>query len=439
MPKRAPRSNAPGWTRSNRSRTAKPGSNSVPEIAQSATIAQLRSQLAAAKSRLDALLIRNGDRFPTVIDTREQMATLQRQISDAVQRIASAARDDYARARANETALAASLARLKSQAARFNADSVQLRELQRRADAARKAYEAYLAHGGDAGGQQGDAAAMARVISPPLTPEGRDGPDMLAVLAGALVVGLGFGAGGVLIGERTSGRIRSRHRLKQATGRDVLASLPRLPEVRFKSGDAVPANAREIDRAVSLLLARLRRQTQGPGGAPLAVLVTSADDAHNKSALSLYLALCGTLERQTVLLVDADPRGLVTQALCGGHGPGPEEDGETIGGQAVSHVDSFPGLRVISPIDGAAVDALVAGPFLEAAKGSDLIVIDAPLLGSDPVSERLIADQRIGAIVFTASAALSTVGAVRTAVTPIAHDPRLMPVLCDEASEAPTR
>ena len=86
---------------------------------------------------------------------------------------------------------------------------------------------------------------------------------------------------------------------------------------------------------------------------------------------------------------------------------------ETIGGEAVSHVDSFPGLRVISPVDGVAVEQLVSARFLEEIEGSDLIVIDAPLLGSDLVAERLIADNRIGAIVFTASARRSTVGAVR--------------------------
>ena len=198
----------------------------------------------------------------------------------------------------------------------------------------------------------------------------------------------------------------------------------------------MPANAREIDRSVSLLLTRLRNRAHRPGGAPLAILVTSGDDARNKSALALYLALCGTLDRQNVLLVDADPRGLVTQAVCGGRDRKSDLPRETIGGEAVSHVDSFPGLRVISPVDGVAVEQLVSARFLEEIEGCDLIVIDAPLLGSDLVAERLIADNRIGAIVFTASARRSTVGAVRRAIAPIEQDSRLTPVLCDEAREA---
>jgi succinoglycan biosynthesis transport protein ExoP len=228
-----------------------------------------------------------------------------------------------------------------------------------------------------------------------------------------------------------NGPVRSPGRLEQATGRTVVASLPTLPELRLEGTESVPENAREIDRAVSLLLKRLRMYRAD--GAPLALLVTSGDDARNKSALALYLALCGTLDRQKVLLVDADPRGLVTQAVCSGQAP--DGAGETIGGQTVTHIDSFPGLRVISPLDGAAVEELFAARFSEAIAGCDLIIIDAPLLGADAVTERLIADGRIGAIVFTASATRSTVGAVRRAIAPIARDQRLTPVLCDEEAE----
>ena len=409
------------------------GLESIAEVVQSATIAQLRSQLAAAESRLDGLLAQNGDRHPAVIEARAQLNAVRQEIADEVGRIASAVRNDYERARSNETALQASLDRLKSQAVLLSEDLVQMRELERQADAGRKVYEAFLVRSRELSEQQGLYTSASRVISPPLVPARRDGAPFVVVLAGALLVGLGLGAGGVLLGEQASTRIRTRSRLEQVTGRPVLASLPSLPALKFDGNDAVPANAREIDRSVSLLLTRLRGRAHRPGGAPLAILVTSGDDARNKSALALYLALCGTLDRQNVLLVDADPRGMVTQAVCGGRDRRPDLPGETIGGEVVSRVDSFPGLRVISPVDGVAVEQLVSARFLEEIEGSDLIVIDAPLLGADLVTERLLADNRIGSIVFTASATRSTAGAVRRAIAPIEQDSRLNPVLCDEA------
>ena len=412
------------------------GLDSIAEVVQSPTITQLRSQLAAAESRLDGLLTQGGDRLPAVVEARAEVTALRKQMSDEVQRIASAVRNDYQRALSNEEALQASLDSLKNQAVRLSEDSVQLRELERQADAARNVYEAFLVRTRELNEQQGLYTSASRVISPPLVPAGRDGTSLVVVLAAALFAGLGLGAGGVLLGEQASPRIRSRRRLEQVTGHTVLASLPTLPELKPEGGDSVPANAREIDRSVSLLLTRLRNRARRPGGAPLAVLVTSGDDAHNKSALSLYLALCGTLDRQNVLLVDADPRGTVTQALCGGHRPQSNAAAGTIGGQVVSHVDSFPGLRVISPVDGATVEQLVTARFLEQIEGTDLIVIDAPLLATDLVTEHLIADGRIGAIVFTASATRSTTGAVRRAVAPIEHDQRLTPVLCDEGTNA---
>ncbi len=409
------------------------GLESISEVVQSATITQLRSQLAAAESRLQGLLTQGGDQFPPVVEARAQVATLQQQIADEVTRIASAARNDYERARSNEAALQANLDRLKSRALEVGEDSVQLRELQRQADAARNVYESFLVRTRELNEQQGLYTSASRVISAPLTPAHRDGTPLIFMLSAALIAGLGLGTGGVLVADQASTRIRSRRRLEQATGHTVLASLPKLPELRFAGGDAVPTNAREIDRAVSLLLTRLRSRLSRPGGAPLAIVVTSGDDARNKSALSLYLALCGTLDRQKVLLVDADPQGLVTQAVCGGYEPKPGPAGETIGGQTVSYIDSFPGLRVISPVDGAVVEQLVTARFLEEIEGSDLIVIDAPLLGTDLVTEHLIADGRIGAILLTASARRSTVGAIRQAIASIAYDQRLAPVLCDEA------
>ena len=407
------------------------GLDSVAEVVQSPAMAELRTQLAAAESRLRGLLTRGGDRLPAVVDARARVATLQRQTSDEIQRIASAAHNDYARALSNEEALRASLDRLKTEAVQFNADSVELRALQRQADAARNAYDGFLARSRQLDDRLNLSTSAARVISPPLFPGGRDGPDMLAVLAAALFVGLGLGAGGVVVGDRMNGPVRSPGRLEQATGHTVVASLPTLPELKLEGNESVPANAREIDRAVSLLLKRLQKHRAG--NSPLGILVTSGDDARNKSALALYLALCGTLDRQKVLLIDADPQGLVTQAVCGGHRPG--GSGKTIGGLAVAHIDSFPGLRVVSPIDGAAVEQLVAARFPEEIAVSDLIVIDAPLIGTDPVTERLIADERIGAIVFAASATRSTIGAVRRTAALIARDQRLTPVLCDEEAE----
>ena len=98
------------------------GLQSIAEVVQSATITQLRSQLAATRSRLQGLLTQGGDRFPSVIEARAEVASLERQISDEVQRIASAAANDYERAGSNEAALQAGLDTLKSQAVTLGAD-----------------------------------------------------------------------------------------------------------------------------------------------------------------------------------------------------------------------------------------------------------------------------------------------------------------------------
>src|SRR5690606_27370844 len=108
---------------------------------------------------------------------------------------------------------------------------------------------------------------------------------------------------------------------------------------------------------------------------------------------------------------------------------------------AGSRVRGFSGLRLISAP--AEPSGPAAGHFaetlLDSIGGSDVVVIDAGPIGTDTVTERLIGDARIAAIVVTASATGSALNTVARALSAIGSDPRLAVVLSDDTVAAPSR
>jgi uncharacterized protein involved in exopolysaccharide biosynthesis len=115
-----------------------------------------------------------------------------------VKRIAAAARNDYARAVANETALAANLETLKSKVQLSGGAMVRLRELERVVEANRAIYEASLVRTKELNEQEGIDTANTRVIAEALAPNRPTTPRRALVLA-ALVAGLIAGASFVLM------------------------------------------------------------------------------------------------------------------------------------------------------------------------------------------------------------------------------------------------
>lgn len=407
--------------------------NAVNEVLQSTTVAQLRTQLAQWEAALADSVTNLGPRHPTVRRNEVLVRGLRRQIEAEVKRITIATRNDYAAAVANEAALAARLEKLKSQTLRLGQNFVRLRELDREVEASRALYESFLTRTRELKEQQRLDTSTSRIISPASPPARRSGPRTSVLLIAALVAGFGVGAVGGLSLDYIRGRVGSRRRLEQITGLTAVASLPRSqPAFRLSNGKPHPNLAYEV--VLRRLGDRLRRESSGR---PLAMVVTSADDAVGKSLLALSLASYYAQTSDRVLLIDGDPEAATTRKL--GVRPAASltdvVEARALMSDAIvktPHRFSFLPFpeRAIAP----AVEASTRTIF-ESSGSFDFIVFDAGVIGVDLAAERLALDHRFSTVLFTASAVNSCFTSVKHAIGALGHDPRLRVVLTDADME----
>lgn len=167
---------------------------SLPEALLSSTIASLRSSYVTALREERSLSRELMGRHPELIRVREQVAALRSQIDEELRRIAVSARQELDRARQNQAQLVTMLNQSENQSLGTKQALVQLRELQREAQASRMVYESYLVRARELDEQQGLNTTSARVISPALAPVKPRGLSLSAVFILALAAGAGLGA-----------------------------------------------------------------------------------------------------------------------------------------------------------------------------------------------------------------------------------------------------
>ncbi len=278
------------------------GADATGQALNSQVITALRTQLAQARQKEAELTATYGDRHPQVIQIRDQIVAIEAQIGGEIARIAEAARTDLAIAERDVANLQAELDRLTGRDVKDASALIQLRELQRQADAVREVYESVLARVKETAEQEQLETPSARVLAPAATPTAASFPPRAFIIGVALAFGLGLGAALALLRERLDDRVRSAAQLRRE-GLEVLAVLP--PYDAPKKG-----RANGFDYAIRLMRAELRDPIDRQRERSALVVGTRAGDGAASVALNLALAAVSSGER--VLIIDADP---ATRAL----------------------------------------------------------------------------------------------------------------------------
>ncbi|MGV3573893.1 MAG: GumC family protein [Devosia sp.] len=167
---------------------------------ESETLAQLRTEYAAAKKSADALAATLGPRHPSLATARAEQAALQSEVDQEVSRIVEAARIDLQRARDVFDQLSnAAGAQLGSVFTDEQAE-LELRQLERTASSTVAIYEAYLTRAQQVAERSQLNTSKVRIISPAMVPISRSYPPRTVLLAigglvGGLLAGLALAAG----------------------------------------------------------------------------------------------------------------------------------------------------------------------------------------------------------------------------------------------------
>lgn len=169
-------------------------SGALPSAISSNAIDQLRVEYNRAKSRLDRLETRLGNRHPDKIAAKAELASARNALAREIKRAVKAAQKNSTRAAARQLDLQKQVNTLKAAASSDSPAIVRLRELESIADADRRVYETVLLRSRETGEQVEIRSKSARVISEATPADEKLGPNRKLMVLIGLVIGAILGA-----------------------------------------------------------------------------------------------------------------------------------------------------------------------------------------------------------------------------------------------------
>ncbi len=295
----------------------------IPDVLRSAVISNLRGQAGQVTTREADLLARYGRSHPQVVNVQAERRDIERQIRQEVERVIANLKNEYDVVQSREVSLANSLGAISGQTGTDNKVSVELRELERKATAARTLYESFLSRAKVAEEEATLTDRDARVISPATIPGAASFPRPSLFLALGLVLGIVVGtAGGIGLELLAPGFIGPKQ-VEEVLGLPVLSSIPVLgDEGRRVNGSVVPVPRYIMNNPLSHVSEAVRSlrtgvQMSNVDAPPKVIQVTSALPSEGKSTLAVSLALSAAASGQRVLLIDGDLRHPSTSQFFG--------------------------------------------------------------------------------------------------------------------------
>lgn len=279
------------------------GVSAAAQVLSSPVIQNLREQETMLAQREAELATRYKPEHPAMINIRAQERDLNQKIQDEIDRIVRAMQGDVTAARAKVGSLRQSLGQLQSSAE--SAAVVQLRELQREAEANRTLYENFLNRFKQTSAQEDIQQPDARIIADATTPAVPSFPKKVPLIGfaflGSVMMGV-FAAFGI---ERLDGGFRTGEQFEKLTQTPVLGLEPDL------RGEE-PQNV-VIDRPVSAYAEAIRSirtalRYSDVDDPPKVIMVTSSLPNEGKTIFALSLARSVAKSGGRALLIDCDMR-----------------------------------------------------------------------------------------------------------------------------------
>lgn len=287
------------------------GISSANEVLDSALIQRLKEQQAQIERRVAELAAEYGPAHPKMIQLRAEQEDLRASIAAEVDKIAASLRNEVAIAAAREASLEQELTRLKDQMAQSNDKQIQLRALEREAEASRTLLATLLARYKEVDSQdeiqsqQADARIISRADAPsaPSFPNKKFLLGIVVLLSGLLAVIVAF------LRQALQRGFVSGEQIESLTGVTSLGFVPLLPN---KSGDTAELLGYLAENPRSALSQSLRTAywstTLSSGPEIKKIVITSSRPGEGKTTVAIGIARTQALAGRRTLLIDADAR-----------------------------------------------------------------------------------------------------------------------------------
>lgn len=375
------------------------GQTAAFEGVQSTVIDSLRLEEMRLRQQESQLLTTLGDRHPSVVAVRSELDKRRQQMLEEAQSLLASLQNEKDIAQQRVSSIQASLDALQQDSDTLNAAQIELRALDREAEATREVFASFLNRYKQT--EQIDfEQAQSRILALASIPTSPSFPKTRLNYAMALVAGSGLGALIILLLELSVRGYRGPEELQSTLGLPVLAVIPKVAARNLTGfgldrflGEEPNSAFAEAHKSVFAAL-RVDRRALNLGNV---LLATSSVPNEGKSVFSR--SLCHSLARagMNVLLIDCDLRASEQEPRLGLSdfvlADCPLEQAVQMDeGSSLSVI--APGTRVEDPL------MVLRSPKLSkfvraAAEQYDLVCIDAPpvLAVSDAATLAELADQ----------------------------------------------
>ena len=361
------------------------GVDSVAEVLSSPLIQRLREQEAEVQRKAAELSTEYGELHPRMINIRAEMRDLDGKIAGEVRKIVQNLRNEVSVAQAREVSLKASLDGLEQRIGKLNSKEVQLRALEREANANRTLYETFLARFKETSAQEDLQQTDARIISRAEIATQPSFPKTRLIIALVLVGSIFLGVVLAFAIEQLDHGFRSMEQIERLTGIPSIGMVPAVGKAKGAPEQyAVEKPTSVVGEAVRTIYTSL--VLSNVDTPPKVVLVTSALPEEGKTTISLLLGRMFALLGKRAIIVDTDLRRPRVHTKLGI--PGEPGLVEFLTGEATLE-------EVVQKDEATGADVIVAGKagpnaaellnserlsklLEQLAKGYDLTVLDSP-------------------------------------------------------------
>jgi polysaccharide biosynthesis transport protein len=284
--------------------------DAVAEVVASPVIIGLRSQETEILRREAELGQEYGARHPLIQQLAREKANIAAKVEMEIARTVRALESAAQVAKARVEALGAETAASKMASSGDRATAVQLRELEREAQAARSLYETLLQNFAEIGARQDFIRPDVRVLSLAKVPESPSSLSPKMFAAAGFTVSLVFGGLLALLRERLDHGLRGARETRAALGLPVLALVPKLGSIKEYQKPHRYLAAKPLSvycEAVRSVYTALRLG-ETDGSSSNVVLITSALPGEGKTTFAVSLAAFAACTGHRTLLVDFDLR-----------------------------------------------------------------------------------------------------------------------------------
>jgi polysaccharide biosynthesis transport protein len=286
------------------------GIRAVFDVTDSTLVNGLRAQETTLRQREAELLNNLGPRHPQVVDLKSQINSVSNEINNEANNRLRALRNQAAVTQQRVSSLEQSMAKLEQEASRLNQSDIEVRALQREADANRALFENFLARSKET--QSVDLEQPnAWIVSTANAPLNPSFPQKALFVAVALVLAIGLGMILVFLAEQLERGIQTQDDVERMLRLPSLGMIPLVKRSRLSRKSpqdyALDKPASAYSQAVKSLFTSLiiAHQRKGTGNI---VLLTSTVPGEGKSALVATLARVTAIAGRRVLIIDCDLR-----------------------------------------------------------------------------------------------------------------------------------